>query len=309
MRGQGYDGASNMSSDRVGVQAWIQQAAPLATYVHCSGHCFKSCSLLDIHNVMDRLEHSCRFFLNSLKQSKILELIVTENVPDSPGRKPLLDLCRTCWAEHHSAYQHFYQAYSFIVQALELIRYCRHLDKYGDKYADWDTVNRTEAQQILTSITSFAFIVSFTCVYLSHLAGITVKLQKRSLDIMDAHELIAEVTATYEGRQQHRSNPSSLSVEDYFKKTVAIPLLDHIITSMKDCFSVAAIVTSSLLGVIPSVCCSKEVNMERAIEKYKDDLPSPELTSTELRRWKAQYSAWNACGPSTEYSSCSHQGL
>ena len=31
MRGQGYDGASNMSSDRVGVQARIQQAAPLAT--------------------------------------------------------------------------------------------------------------------------------------------------------------------------------------------------------------------------------------------------------------------------------------
>ena len=60
MWGQGYDGASNMSSDRVGVQARIQQAAPLATYVHCSGHCLnlvisKSCSLPDIHNVMDRL--------------------------------------------------------------------------------------------------------------------------------------------------------------------------------------------------------------------------------------------------------------
>ena len=151
-----------------------------------------------------------------------------------------------------------------------------------------------------------------------------MKLQKRSLDIMDAHELIAEVTATYEGerkdvdisfkhiyqqsvriaesvsttpemprvtgRLQHRSNPSSFSVEDYFKKTVAIPLLDRIITSMKDRFSAAAIVASSLLGVIPSVCCSREVNMERAIEKYKDDLPSPELTSTELRRWKARYS-------------------
>ncbi|KAL5491305.1 hypothetical protein EMCRGX_G016568 [Ephydatia muelleri] len=250
MRGQGYDGASNMSSDRVGVQARIQQAAPLATYVHCSGHCLnlvisKSCSLPDIRNVIDRLEHCCRFFLNSPKRSGILELIVTENVPDSPGRKPLLDLCRTRWAERHSAYQHFYQAYTFIVQALELIGYHRHLDKYGDKYADWDTLNRTEAQQILASITSFTFIVSFTCVYqyLSHLAGITVKLQKRSLDIIDAHELIAEVTATYvgerndvdisfnhiyqqsvriaenvsiapemprvTGRQQHRSNPSS----------------------------------------------------------------------------------------------------
>ena len=35
MRGQGYDGASNMASDSVGVQARIKQAAPLAMYVHC----------------------------------------------------------------------------------------------------------------------------------------------------------------------------------------------------------------------------------------------------------------------------------
>ena len=39
MRGQGYDGASNMSSVRVGVQARIKEKSPLATYVHCSGHC------------------------------------------------------------------------------------------------------------------------------------------------------------------------------------------------------------------------------------------------------------------------------
>ena len=154
MWGEGYNGASNMSSDCVREKAQIQQAAPRATYVHCSGHCLnlvisKSCTLPDIRNVMDRLEYCCQFFLNSPKRSGILELIVTENVPDSPGRKPLLDLCRTRWAERHSAYQHFYQAYSFIVQALELIGYRRHLDKYGDKYADWDTVNRIEAQQIL----------------------------------------------------------------------------------------------------------------------------------------------------------------
>ena len=39
MWGQSYDGASNMSSDHVGVQAQIQQAASLATYADCSGHC------------------------------------------------------------------------------------------------------------------------------------------------------------------------------------------------------------------------------------------------------------------------------
>ena len=39
IRGQGYDGASNMSSSRTGVQGRIQEVAPLATYIHCSGHC------------------------------------------------------------------------------------------------------------------------------------------------------------------------------------------------------------------------------------------------------------------------------
>ena len=49
MRGQGYDGASNMSSGGVGAQACIMKEAPLATYVHCNGHCLnlvisKSCA-------------------------------------------------------------------------------------------------------------------------------------------------------------------------------------------------------------------------------------------------------------------------
>ena len=41
IRGQGYDGASNMSSSRVGLQALtcIKEKAPLAIYTHCSGHC------------------------------------------------------------------------------------------------------------------------------------------------------------------------------------------------------------------------------------------------------------------------------
>eukprot|EP00731_Ephydatia_muelleri_P011301 Em0006g195a len=232
------------------------------------------------------MEHCCRFFLNSPKQSGSLELIVTENVPDSSGRKPLLDICRTHWAERHNAYQHFYQAYYFIVQALELIGYRCHLDKYRDKYADWGTVNCTETQQILASITLFAFIVSFTCMY-QYLSEINVKLQKRFLDIMDAHELIAEALQHMKVRGRMWTSVSitstskvsellkvsallqkcpesqvvnstiailpSFSVEDYFKKTVAIPLLDHIITSMKGGFFAAAIVASSLLGVIPSV--------------------------------------------------------
>ena len=81
MRGQGYDGASNMSSCTSGVQAQIKKEAPLATYVHCNGHCLnlvisKSCALPQVGNVIERLKNCCRFFLRSPKRSGLLELIV-----------------------------------------------------------------------------------------------------------------------------------------------------------------------------------------------------------------------------------------
>ena len=91
MRGQGYDGASNMSSDCVGVQTRIREVAPLATYVHCSGHCLnlviaKSCALPTVRCTIDCLQHCCRYFLNSPKRSDALELVVSHNVPDA-GRR------------------------------------------------------------------------------------------------------------------------------------------------------------------------------------------------------------------------------
>ena len=122
----------------------------------------KSCALRQVRNVIDRLQDCCRYFLN---RSGILELIVTHNVEDQSKRKPLLDLCKTRWAERHSAYQHFYQAFVFIVEALELIGFKHHLTKYGDTFADWDSASRSVAQQILASITSFEFIIDFLTVY------------------------------------------------------------------------------------------------------------------------------------------------
>ena len=38
IRGQGYDGASSMSSERCGIQAEIKKHSPLAVYTHCAGH-------------------------------------------------------------------------------------------------------------------------------------------------------------------------------------------------------------------------------------------------------------------------------
>ena len=79
IQGQGYDGTSNMSSSRVGVQQRIKHVSPLAMYVHCSGHCLnlvltKLCSLPDVRNVIERLRKcnhwASMFHYDDLQQHK-----------------------------------------------------------------------------------------------------------------------------------------------------------------------------------------------------------------------------------------------
>ena len=67
LRGQGYDGASNTSSERFGLQALLRQKSPLAVYTHCTGHCLnlvirRSCSLPIVRNVIDKMKSVSMFF-------------------------------------------------------------------------------------------------------------------------------------------------------------------------------------------------------------------------------------------------------
>ena len=207
-----------------------------------------------------------------------------------------------------------------------MIAFCYHSEKYGATYADWDYAGRNEAQQILASITSFQFVVFVTIYqYLSHLSGITVKLQSKAVDIVKAHNMISEIVRTYNSkraniessfsqiykvssdmaknvgstitmpciaaRQQNRSNIPAASVQEYFQRNIAIPFLDHIIISINRQFSKLAVTAISLLGLVPSIICSQDVNLEEALIKYRDDLPLPELMDTKLRRWRNRYMA------------------
>ena len=92
-------------------------------------------------------------------------------------------------------------------------------------------------------------------------------------------------------RQQHRSNAKAQTPREYFQRNVAIPLFDHVIMCIEEQFSPAAKVVTSLLGLVPSVPCSRNVNINAAVNTYTDDLPSPELFKMELTRWRSRYLA------------------
>ena len=200
IRGQGYDGASNMSSAR-GVQGRIKEKSPLAVYMHCNSHVLnlviaKTCSLVDVRLVLDKLKSVCLFFHASPKREGLLEAIVSENEQaGSERRRALIDLCRTRWAARHEAYRHFYQSYCYVIQAFEVISLGLHLDEYesvANMFADWDYKSKNDSGSLLSGIASFQFIITFVTVYLylAHLYGITKKLQSTSLDILKAHTLV-----------------------------------------------------------------------------------------------------------------------
>lgn len=330
IRGQGYDGASNMSSNRVGVQALIREHSPLAFYTHCSGHCLNlvichSCTFPIVRNVIDKMKATCLFFLNSPKRNGLLCEIVTSNVVEVSRRKPLIDLCKTRWAERQSSFQHFYQAYKFIVIAYEAIALGLHRSDLSENYsaATWDPDSRTTANSLLHAVTTFEFIIGFLIIYhyLSHLAGISVKLQSSTLDILQAYQEVDEVkqfykrirenlqqgfTKIYEQaermgaavnvqpskprtciHQRNRPNAQAETVEEWYRVNVAVPFIDHITVELDSQFSAIAQTSTRLLGLVPSVLCSQnELDVSEAVQLYHDDLPSPELFDEEFSRWR-----------------------
>ena len=75
-RGQAYDGAGNMAGKYQGTAARIQLEYPLALYVHCASHrlylCIvKSCEILLVKTMMDKMKLVADFLRTHLKGSKL----------------------------------------------------------------------------------------------------------------------------------------------------------------------------------------------------------------------------------------------
>ena len=79
LRGQVYDGASNMSGAYNGAQAIIIREQPLAYYTHCMSHCanlvaFWIIALPGIRAVLSYVNESGKITSNSIKFRNVLKL-------------------------------------------------------------------------------------------------------------------------------------------------------------------------------------------------------------------------------------------
>ena len=93
-------------------------------------------------------------------------------------------------------------------------------------------------------------------------------------------------------QQQHRDNVPAETPSVYYKRTVAIPLLDPLQSDMKTYFNPTnCAVLSILLNLFPElvVVGDRNLNIEAALEFYENDLPSPHEVDVELLRWKRKW--------------------
>ena len=117
-RGQAYDGASAMSSYRVGVQARIR-----ALYVHCNSHVLNlsiasSCQIQAIKNMIDTINETFKFFHFSPKRQRFFESILDKE-SESHAVKKLKGMCKTRWVERHTCYETFYSLCPNVCLCLE----------------------------------------------------------------------------------------------------------------------------------------------------------------------------------------------
>ena len=89
-----------------------------------------------------------------------------------------------------------------------------------------------------------------------------------------------------------RANVEADKPEVYYRRSLTIPFLDHLIKELEERFSSNAKVATSELCLVPSVMSKKDnwqASMKDLASLYKADLPAPLSLTTELHCWKRKF--------------------
>ena len=260
-----------MSSSVKGVQGIICRESPLAFYVHCNCHILnlvivKACSIQSVRNMAGTITETANFFNFSAKRQRFLESVISLDASSQQRKVKLKDLCRTRWIQRHEAYETFFELLPSFVKVLETIVYGS--GEEGSLDWSWDADTKTKANGLLHAICSFEFIVTILCVLkiLTVIKPISIKLQKKTNDIVQAYSMVREVLQELQAireeadthfkvfydesvalayqfevepkvprraaRQRNRSNHPSTSPEEYFRCAIFLPFIDHTIQEM-----------------------------------------------------------------------------
>ncbi len=203
LRGQCYDGSSNMSGARSGCMALVKEKAPLAIYVHCAAHrlnlaIVSACKVQAFQSTESCIGEIARFFRFSAKRQRLLDKAIDLVTPAATSKK-LKDACRTRWVQRIDSYIVFLELLPAVHKTFQAIVCPSSSEDLGTDW-NWDGESITKANGFLYQLESSTFLITFKILLeiLSCLRPLTMKLQMQTLDIIYAHGQVKSITSILE---------------------------------------------------------------------------------------------------------------
>lgn len=96
------------------------------------------------------------------------------------------------------------------------------------------------------------------------------------------------------GRQTQRSNVPADTPTEYFRRTISIPVLDHLLSELRSQFGDHQHAALLGLSIVPSLLVSLESDdymsrFKALSDLYEGDLPSQQCLESELHSWKMKW--------------------
>lgn len=198
LRGQGYDGASNMKGEFNGLKSIILREHPCAFYVHCFAHQLQLALVavakgnleivtffLSVNMVVNIVGASCkrRDALRDQLQKELSDALENDCIVTGKGLNQETSLKRpgdTRWGSHYGTLLSIISMFKSVVKVLELI--------VDDGYID----NLGEANKSLEDIQTFEFV--FPLFLMRSILGVTnclsQALQRKDQDLVNAMHLV-----------------------------------------------------------------------------------------------------------------------
>lgn len=347
VRGQSYDTTASMASNIGGVQGLFRRDVPRAIYTPCNSHKLNlviasASKLPQIRNCITAVNAAYLFLNASHKRQGFFERVLdivngreTETPQPHSDQRKLKGLCKTRWVERFEAIDNFIDLTLAVVTMCDIIVH-PHLYQDDEQIRtlmeekwSWDAETKTKAQGILSSLGHFETIVSLIVLknVLHPLREITIKLQKRDLDIRNAYSLLDSVKLDMEnlrkevddrfnnwyteikkianrlGTEEHvprarasiyRATHPAGNPKEYYRRAIAIPFIEDVITQLNERFSDASTsIVSAFMKLIPSVIKMIEIKeIPTIVEKlvqYEPDVPRFGSLQTELEIWRGRW--------------------
>ena len=333
LRGQAYDGASNMSGKYKGCATILKEKYPLAIYSHCCSHVLNlavvnSCGSIQVQNLFAVAGKVYRFFDNHPKRQYLLNRFC------EGSSTKVKSLCKTRWLQRIDALHVFMDMFDSIIKAL---------DNVVTNASSWSRDAVVDAMSLNKAMLDFEFIIALYVVerYLSYTENLTRSLQARALDILQAVDHIATLKQVLTdarsgideqfhlifinatrcaskhsvaitmprrcGRQTTRENHPGDTAEEYYRRSLAIPFLDHLKSDIESRFASHSLLAIKCLSIIPSCFeAAGTASDDEVLEFFSSDIEFKSTAKAELELWRSTFKDKELEVPDTPQSALKH---